>query len=201
VDPYETLQVIRTADAEVIRAAYRALARGNHPDHGGSPARMSEINDAWSILGDPVRRARYDRQQRQARARAAAEAAARAATETVRSQPMPVMRPDPVPPRRPGPAPAASPAWSAAPPSTRAPGASRGDGTVLDFGRYVGWSITELGRHDPDYLLWLERTPAGRGYRGEIQRTLEQRQPAMAGMAAGRATAGGPVRQKRSWFR
>jgi len=45
-------------------------------------------------------------------------------------------------------------------------------GTVLDFGRYAGWSLSELARHDPDFLEWLARTPAGRHYRAEIQRLL-----------------------------
>ncbi|HEY6416047.1 MAG TPA: DnaJ domain-containing protein [Acidimicrobiales bacterium] len=44
-----------------VRAAYRAAARDHHPDAGGDPARMRAVNVAWAVLGDPVRRAAYDR--------------------------------------------------------------------------------------------------------------------------------------------
>ena len=44
--------------------------------------------------------------------------------------------------------------------------------TVLDYGRYKGWSLADLARQDPDYLTWLARTPAGRGYRQEIDTLL-----------------------------
>jgi hypothetical protein len=41
-------------------------------------------------------------------------------------------------------------------------------GTVLDFGRYKGWSIGQVATHDPDFLEWLQRSPSGRQYRAEI---------------------------------
>jgi DnaJ domain len=66
-DPYETLQVSPRADAEVIEAAYRVLARRYHPDLNGSPdatAMMAQINGAWETLRDPARRATYDRGRR-----------------------------------------------------------------------------------------------------------------------------------------
>jgi curved DNA-binding protein CbpA len=59
-DFYEILQVHRRAEPEVIRAAYRILAHKYHPDHGGDAARMVDLNDAFDVLGDPVRRAAYD---------------------------------------------------------------------------------------------------------------------------------------------
>ena len=43
---------------------------------------------------------------------------------------------------------------------------------VLDFGRYVGWTLADLARHDPDYLRWLSRHSAGLRFRDEIQRLL-----------------------------
>ncbi|MEX1169585.1 MAG: J domain-containing protein, partial [Chloroflexota bacterium] len=57
VDPYEILQVQRSALPEVVRAAYRALAWKYHPDRGAPSDRMVAINEAWRILGNPVRRA------------------------------------------------------------------------------------------------------------------------------------------------
>jgi curved DNA-binding protein CbpA len=48
-------------------------------------------------------------------------------------------------------------------------------GTVLDFGRYAGWSFGQIARQDPDFLEWLVRTPIGRPYRSEIESLLAQR--------------------------
>ena len=56
------LGVAPTADPADVRRAYLALARQHHPDvGGGDAARMRAVNHAWSVLGDPERRARYDR--------------------------------------------------------------------------------------------------------------------------------------------
>jgi curved DNA-binding protein CbpA len=52
---------------------------------------------------------------------------------------------------------------------TPASTATHSVGTVLEFGRYAGWSIPEVTRRDPDYLEWLIRTPNGRRYRSEIE--------------------------------
>ena len=47
-DLYEVLQVHRRAEPDVIRAAYRALARKYHPDFGGDAVPgWSRINEAW----------------------------------------------------------------------------------------------------------------------------------------------------------
>ena len=48
------------------------------------------------------------------------------------------------------------------PPSAASPG------SVLTFGRYSGWSLRDLARRDPDYLLWLSRHSSGIRYRTEI---------------------------------
>ncbi|MGH9209572.1 MAG: J domain-containing protein [Acidimicrobiales bacterium] len=58
---YEVLGVSRRASAAEIRTAYRAAARTRHPDAGGSLAAMRTLNQAWHVLGDPTRRAAYDR--------------------------------------------------------------------------------------------------------------------------------------------
>jgi DnaJ domain len=58
---YETLGVDAAATQAEVRAAYRAAARNHHPDAGGDPDRMRAVNVAWAVLGDPVRRAAYDR--------------------------------------------------------------------------------------------------------------------------------------------
>lgn len=45
---WEVLGVLRTAGVDECRAAYRQLASVNHPDRGGDPARMAEVNAAWA---------------------------------------------------------------------------------------------------------------------------------------------------------
>lgn len=59
---YERLGVASNATHDEIRAAYRHLARRHHPDARGqsTSATMAAINEAWSVLSDPARRARYD---------------------------------------------------------------------------------------------------------------------------------------------
>jgi curved DNA-binding protein CbpA len=62
VSHYDVLGVAPTADDAAVRHAYVTLARRHHPDlAGGDAARMRAINEAWTVLGDPIRRARYDR--------------------------------------------------------------------------------------------------------------------------------------------
>lgn len=58
---YATLGVTPDASAANIKAAFRKKASEAHPDReGGSTEAMKAINEAWAVLGDPERRARYD---------------------------------------------------------------------------------------------------------------------------------------------
>ena len=59
---YEVLGVAADASPAEVRFAYRLAARDHHPDAGGDPRRMQDLNAAWHVLGDPIRRAAYDRQ-------------------------------------------------------------------------------------------------------------------------------------------
>lgn len=62
-DLYKRLGVSRKATGKEIRSAYRRLARDNHPDVSRSPdaaEQFARISEAYKILGDPERRARYD---------------------------------------------------------------------------------------------------------------------------------------------
>ncbi len=66
-DAYAILGVPPSASTEAIKLAYRRLARRYHPDLNTEPsaqARMQDINWAYSILGDPARRAGYDAMRR-----------------------------------------------------------------------------------------------------------------------------------------
>jgi curved DNA-binding protein CbpA len=149
VDAYRILQVDPRAESFVITAAYRALVRYYHPD-GSHPdtARMAEINGAYALVRTSDERRRYD------------------------SERLNAVGPGAVP---------ASPPIAAEPPSRFDPfarragqsGAAPSDGSsVLGFGRYAGWSLRALARHDPDYLRWLVRHSSGVRYRREILEVL-----------------------------
>jgi hypothetical protein len=175
-DLYEVLQVRRGAEPEVIRAAYRALARKHHPDFGGAPERMATINEAWAVLGDAARRAAYDAQ----------------VPGSVHSGP-------------PTSTATSSPATSTPPPAGKGHGLAgrraqvdqRVGGTVLDFGRYTGWTVDSLVGHDPDYLEWLARTPIGRRLTSEIEAALARR----ASEAAALRPSAQPLQRRRSFIR
>ncbi len=47
-------------------------------------------------------------------------------------------------------------------------------GSVMNFGRYTGWSLGEIARRDLEYLEWLDRMPIGRPYRDEIDAILRR---------------------------
>ncbi|NIS80644.1 MAG: DnaJ domain-containing protein [Anaerolineales bacterium] len=63
-DLYRIMEIEPSANSEQIKTAYRKLAKRYHPDLNPSPTaklRMQEINRAYEVLGDPIKRARYDR--------------------------------------------------------------------------------------------------------------------------------------------
>jgi molecular chaperone DnaJ len=64
-DYYEILGIERSADAEVIKKAYRKLALQFHPDRNAgskdSEDKFREATEAYEVLRDPEKRASYDR--------------------------------------------------------------------------------------------------------------------------------------------
>ncbi len=145
---YQILQVDPAADAEIINLVYRRLAQRYHPDRDASPVaqtKMVELNEAWDVLKERTRRAAYDAELSQRRDRRASDRPARRADEGSF--------------RETGYGEAGEP-----------PG--QPEGSVLDFGRYRGWTLGQIARQDRDFLEWLERMPAGRTYHDEIAKLL-----------------------------
>ena len=65
-DYYEILEVHHKASSEIIKNAYRTLAKKYHPDTSGlsqaeSTKKMALLNEAFDILSDSEKRAAYDR--------------------------------------------------------------------------------------------------------------------------------------------
>jgi curved DNA-binding protein CbpA len=170
-DPYAVLGVPSTARADEIAAAYRSQARRHHPDvsvERDAERRMADINAAWTLLRDPARRVAWDRANGiEPTAPPAPRPAAAGGPQGSRAsgQPRAATRPGSVTWRR-GP----GGEGAAGPP----PGGARG--SVLPFGRHVGWSIGEVARVDPGYLVWLQARREGEPYREEIERFLAGQQ-------------------------
>jgi DnaJ-class molecular chaperone len=57
---YETLGLERDASLDDIKRAYKKLAMKHHPDRGGDAEKFKEIGQAYEVLSDPERKARYD---------------------------------------------------------------------------------------------------------------------------------------------
>ena len=64
-DYYEVLGVARDADAATLKRAYRELALRYHPDQNPdnpeAESHFKEVSEAYTVLSDPDKRARYDR--------------------------------------------------------------------------------------------------------------------------------------------
>ena len=66
-------------------------------------------------------------------------------------------------------------------------------GSILNFGRYAGWSLGEISRADMEYIEWLDRVPIGRPYREEIDPILRR--------AGRRKSAAVEANERRGLFR
>jgi len=192
MDPYKVLQVDPEAEDEVIQAAYRRLAQKYHPDLATGPeavARMVAINAAWDILRDPARRAALDLARRSGRPAAREPEASTTETATRRGERATTGSYQPAQPNRPPET--VSRDWTSgrsaigggydaatmrAPEGLGAAGPPPGNasGSVLNFGRFAGWSLGEIARADLEYLEWLDRMPIGRLYRDEIDAILRR---------------------------
>jgi molecular chaperone DnaJ len=60
-DYYEVLGLNKAATAEEIKKTYRKLAKEHHPDKGGDETLFKEISEAYEVLSDKDKKAKYDR--------------------------------------------------------------------------------------------------------------------------------------------
>jgi curved DNA-binding protein CbpA len=148
-DHYRIMQVDPAADPEIIKAAYRVLARKLHPDLTGDESAMKRLNTAWDVLRDPTKRIAYDA-ERETVAAAAGPAPARSSTLGGSVQAKSLVDDHAGPP----------------------PGNAYGP--VVTFGRYEGWSIGEIARVDKPFLEWLKDVQAGRHLTHHISALLRE---------------------------
>lgn len=193
---YEIMMLHPSATPEVITAVYRQLAKQHHPDHAGPEGeqRMAEINEAFAVLGNAEKRARYDQiiglttaggsaragtsgstsgagagsTASTAAASGAASAFSRAsapgATNLKYEAGVWAVR-DPFEATPPP-----APYGEAGPPPRHL--AARG--RTISFGRYRGWTVDQVASYDRNYIEWLSRTMAGRTYQADLERVLSQ---------------------------
>ena len=216
VDPEAEDEVIQAAYRRLAQKYHPDRSTGQ-----GAIDRMVAINAAWETIGDPKRRASFDLARRGATALTppTGQTGATGANGGVYSSPT-GRSPDPAPaaapgaanPRRAEPRPPESVSrdWTPgrstigggydaktmrAPEGFGAAGPPPGNasGSVLNFGRYAGWSLGEVGRADLEYIEWLDRMPIGRPYREEIDGILRR--------SGRRKSASADATQRRGLFR
>jgi curved DNA-binding protein CbpA len=112
---------------------------------------MRALNEAWELLKDDARRAQFDLASGGPGAADAGQPGSGGAAGPRRDDP-------------------SVPFWTGA----NGPPPGRPHGSVLDFGIYAGWSLGEIARRDPGYLMWLRDRAEGEGHAAEIGRMLNR---------------------------
>lgn len=59
-DFYQVLGIRKNAKQSTIKRAYRRLALIHHPDKGGDPEQFKRITEAYTVLSNETKRAKYD---------------------------------------------------------------------------------------------------------------------------------------------
>lgn len=160
-DAYAVLGVAQDADDETIASAFRTLARRFHPDVAGDAATrpMIAINAAYEAIRTAECRAGYTG----IGGAPVMSASASPGGSTSPTPPADYHRRDRL-------------HWSPERDGTGGAGSPPGhpSGSVLDFGRHIGWSLGEIARVDPGYLVWLTEKAEGRPFLQEISALLGQ---------------------------
>jgi curved DNA-binding protein CbpA len=197
VDPEAEDDVIAAAYKRLARKYHPDVS----PDPA-SVERMVRINQAWEMLRDPVRRAAVDRARARAAGAsatvAAADGKAYAGSKPAQPRRTAVTRTgatswafpgvqDPTATMFSSSTRPTSPNWTSgrstegggydtreAGSGSAGPPPGNPSGSLINFGRYGGWTLGEIGRMDPEYLEWLDRMPIGRIYQAEIDSILRK---------------------------
>jgi curved DNA-binding protein CbpA len=162
-DYYKTLEVDPDADPDVIAAAYRALAkrvRAKGDLEEADQIRLAELDLAFAVLSNPAQRRAFD---------------ARRTADTV------AVGPGYHNGNGNGHAYDAAVRLAAGPLSERLAAGLHGESLgelTITFGRYAGWTLSEIAGSDPEYLQWLSRHSSGIRYRRAILRLLRDREDA-----------------------
>lgn len=147
VDPrrslYKVLMLDPTVDAEILGVVYRKLAQRYHPDIDPSPNAAERMREI-----NAAHQVLADPAQRERYDRELAIRRDRRATDRLI--------------KRQGDVPYGEAGLPVGPPH----------GSVIDFGRYSGWTLGQIRKRDPDFLEWLMTVPAGRQFRDEIRTLL-----------------------------
>lgn len=140
---YKMLMLAETADEEIISTVYRKLAQRYHPDVDGS----AEAARRMAEINEAYATLRNADKRRRYDAWLASRRDRRRSDRLVVQQ---------------GDVTIGSAGVPVGPPQ----------GSVIDFGRYSGWTLGQIKRHDPQFLEWLMHVPAGRQWREEISTML-----------------------------
>ena len=143
---YKQLMLAENADEEIISTVYRKLAQRYHPDIDPSP----EAAHRMAEINEAYTTLRDPERRRRYDEWLASRRDRRRGDRLIVHQ--------------------GDIAFGAA-------GAPAGpaQGSVVDFGRYQGWTLGQIKRRDPEFLEWLMRAPAGQRYRAEISQMLARR--------------------------
>jgi curved DNA-binding protein CbpA len=149
IDPrntfYKRLMVDQSADVEIITLVYRRLAKRYHPDLNPTPAATRRMIE----LNEAYTVLRNPELRRRYDAALAARRDRRATDRFRPRASIGTYGEAGVP---------VGPPW----------------GSMVDFGRYRGWTLGQIYRRDPNFIEWLDKMPIGRAYRTEISTLLRR---------------------------
>jgi curved DNA-binding protein CbpA len=143
---YKVLMLAESADQEIITVVYRKLAQRFHPDVDPSP----EAARRMAEINEAYATLKDPAERTKYDAWLASRRDRRASDRLIRRQ---------------GEVAYGEAGLPVGPPQ----------GSVIDFGRYSGWTLGQIKRRDPSFLEWLLRAPAGRTYRAEIEQLFRGR--------------------------
>ena len=142
---YKILMLAEIADQEIIATVYRKLAQRYHPDIDPS----AEAARRMAEINEAYATLKNPAERKKYDEWLASRRDRRSADRLI---------------RRPGDVSYGEAGLPIGPPQ----------GSVIDFGRYSGWTLGQIKRRDPSFLEWLLRAPAGRHLRDEIQQLIRR---------------------------